>query len=210
MRPSSIIKILIKSIVLPFIAMFMLNKWNCCDYITFIPQDYRFEAGLTFYMATLEAIVEFAKYFIMKASATITCTFYTDERHEYSHTRPSIQMSENSMGVASVWCHIILNGNYKKLLETEICLDIPQWFSAQLDANSNITQETCQIKWNASKLLPKHYNRREIHTETRMKLSFIRTEETDASIVIEPTVKHRIGLEFETNGIMIQNVGGIN
>ena len=210
MSPSSIIKILIKAIVLPFIAMFMLNKWNLCDYVIFIPEDYRFEAGLALYMAILEAIAELAEYFIAKANATITCTFYTDERHEDSHTRPSIQMSENSMGVASVWCHIILNGDYKKLLGTEVCLDIPQWFSAQLDANSNITQEAYQIKWNVSTLLPEHDNKKKVHTETRMKLSFIRNEATDASIVLEPTVKKKIGLEFETNGIMIQNVGGIN
>ena len=193
MRPSSIIKILIKAIVLPFIAMFMLNKWNLCDYVIFIPEDYRFEAGLALYMAILEAIAELAEYFIAKANATITCTFYTDERHEDSHTRPSIQMSENSMGVASVWCHIILNGDYKKLLGTEVCLDIPH-----------------QIKWNVSTLLPEHDNKKKVHTETRMKLSFIRNEATDASIVLEPTVKKKIGLEFETNGIMIQNVGGIN
>ena len=43
-----------------------------------------------------------------------------------------------------------------------------------------------------------------------MKLSFIRNEATDVSIVLEPTVKKKIGLEFVTNGIMIQNVGGIN
>ena len=197
MRPSSIIKILIKAVVLPFIAMFMLHKWNLCEYVTFIPENYRFEAGLALYMAVLEAIAELAEYFIAKANATITCTFYTDERHEDGHTRPSIQMSENSMGVASVWCHIILNGNYKKLSGTEVCLDIPQWFSTQLDGNSNITQEAYQIKWN-------------VYTEIRMKLSFIRTEATDVSIVLEPTVKKKIGLEFVTNGIMIQNVGGIN
>ena len=72
-------------------------------------------------MAILEAIAELAEYFIAKANATITCTFYTDERHEDGRTRPSIQMSENSMGVASAWCHIILNGNYKKLSGTEVC-----------------------------------------------------------------------------------------
>ena len=67
-----------------------------------------------------------------------------------------------------------------------------------------------QIKWNVSTLLPEHDNKKKVHTETRMKLSFIRNEATDASIVLEPTVKKKIGLEFETNGIMIQNVGGIN
>lgn len=210
MRPSSIIKILIKAVVLPFIAMFMLHKWNLCEYVTFIPENYRFEAGLALYMAILEAIAELAEYFIAKANATITCTFYTDERHEDGHTRPSIQMNENSMGVASAWCHIILNGNYKKLSGTEVCLDIPQWFSTQLDGNSNITQEAYQIKWNVSTLLPEHDNHKNVYTEIRMKLSFIRNEATDVSIVLEPTVKKKIGLEFVTNGIMIQNVGGIN
>lgn len=210
MRLSSIIKILIKAVGLPFIAMFMLNKWNLCEYVTFIPKDYQFEAGLALYMAILEAIAELVEYFVAKARATIACTFYSDERREDSHARPSIQMSENSMGVASVWCHIILNGNYKKLLGTEVCLDIPQWFSAQLDANSNIMQEAHQIKWNVSTLLPEHDNHKKVHTEMRMRLSFIRTESTDVSIVLEPTIKKKIGLEFETNGIMIQNVGGTN
>ncbi len=82
--------------------------------------------------------------------------------------------------------------------------------STQLDGNSNITQEAYQIKWNVSTLLPEHDNHKNVYTEIRMKLSFIRTEATDVSIVLEPTVKKKIGLEFVTNGIMIQNVGGIN
>lgn len=207
MKPSSIIKILIKAVVLPIIAMFMLNKWNLCEYITFIPEDYRFEAGLALYMAILEAVAEFIEYFIAKANATITCTFYTDERREDRHAKPTIQMSDSSMGIASVWCHIILDGNYKILSGTEICLDIPQWFSAQLDANSSLNQNNHQIKWDVSTLLPEHDNKKDVHTETRMKISFIRNNENDASIVLEPTIKKRFGLEFETNGITIQNVG---
>lgn len=206
MKPSSIIKILIKAVVLPMIAMFMLNKWNLCGYITFIPEDYRFEAGLALYMAILEAVAEFIEYFIAKANATIACTFYTDERREDRHAKPTIQMSDSSMGIASVWCHIILDGNYKILSGTEICLDIPQWFSAQLDANSSLNQNNHQIKWDVSTLLPEHDNKKDIHTETRMKISFIRNNENDASIVLEPTIKKRFGLEFETNGITIQNM----
>lgn len=209
MKPSSIIKILLKAVVLPMIAMFMLNKWNLCEYITFIPEDYRFEAGLALYMAILEAVAEFIEYFIAKANATITCTFYIDERREDRHAKPTIQMSDRSMGIASVWCHIILDGNYKILSGTEICLDIPQWFSAQLDANSSLDQNNHQIKWDVSTLLPEHDNKKDVHTETRMKISFIRNNENDASIVLEPTIKKRFGfgLEFETNGITIQNVG---
>ena len=210
MKPTSIIKILIKAILFPIIAMFMLNKWNLCEYVTFIPENYRFEAGLTLYMAILEAFAEFIKYFIVKANAAIICTFYTDERREDNHANPIIQMSDSSMGIASIWCHIILNGNYQKLLGSEVCLDIPQWFSAQLDVDSYLKQEANQIKWNVSTLLPEHDNRREVHTEIRMKISFIRNEINNASIVLEPTVKKKRGLKFETNGITIQNVGGIN
>jgi hypothetical protein len=207
LKPSSIIKILFKAIALPIIAMFVLNKWNLCEYITFIPEDYRFEAGLALYMALLEAVAEFIEYVIAKANATIICTFYTDERREDRQARPTIQMSNSSMGIASVWCHIILDGSYKKLSGTEICLDIPQWFSVQLDANSSLEQNNHQIKWNVSILLPEHDNQKEVHTEMRMKISFIRNNENDTSIVLEPTIKKKLGLEFETNGITIQNMG---
>ena len=206
MKPSSIIKILIKAVALPIIAMFILNKWNLCEYITFIPEDYRFDAGLALYMALLEAVAEFIEYFIAKANATITCTFYIDERREDRHAKPTVQMSGNSLGTANVWCHIILDGNYKKLSGTEICLDIPQWFSAQLNANSSLEQNNHQIKWHVSTLLPEHDNKKDVHTEIRMKISFIRNNENDASIVLEPTIKKKFGLEFETNGITIQNV----
>ena len=161
-------------------------------------------------MALGEIIAESIEYFYRKASATITCTFYTDERREDSHAKPIIRMSDDSMGIAGVWCHIILNGNYQKLRGTEVYLDMPHWFSAQLDANNWLKQEAQQIKWNISALLPEHDNKKEVHTEIRMKISFIRNEINDASIVLEPTVKKRRGLNFETNGITIQNVGGIN
>ena len=187
--------------------MFVLNKWNMCEYITFIPEGYRFEAGLALYMAILEAIAELIEYLIAKANANITCTFYTDERREDTHSKPIIQMSDSSMGIASIWCHIILNGNYQKLYGTEICLDTPSWFSAQLDTNSSLEQNDHQIKWNVSTLLPEHDNNKKIHTEIRMKISFIRNDVNNASIVLEPTIKKKMGLKFETNGITIQNVG---
>lgn len=209
MKPSSIIKILIKAISIPIIAMFALNKWNFCEYITFIPEDYQFEAGMALYMAVLEAISEFIEYFIAKNNAIITCIFYTDERREDSHIKPIIQMSDNSMGVASIWCHIILNGSYKNFKKKELYIDIPQWFSVQLEANSSLKQENRQIKWDISALLPEHDNGKEIYTEIRMKISFIRNEINDVSIFIEPTIKKSRGLKLVTNGVTIQNVGGL-
>lgn len=206
MKFSSIIKILVKAVALPIVVMFLLNKWNFCEYITFIPEDYRFEAGLSLYIGILEAVAEFIEYFITKSKASIICTFYTDERREDRHVKPTIQMSDSSMGIASVWCHIILDGNYKKLLGTEICLDIPRWFSVQLDANNSLEQNDHKIKWNVSILLPEHDNKKEVHTEIRMKISFIRNNEDNASIVLEPTINKIFGFAFETNGITIQNV----
>ena len=56
MKPPIIIKILIKAIIPPIIAMFILSKWNFCEYITFIPEDHCFESGLALYLAILEAV----------------------------------------------------------------------------------------------------------------------------------------------------------
>ena len=207
MKPPIIIKILIKAIIPPIIAMFILSKWNFCEYITFIPEDHCFESGLALYLAILEAIVELVEYFILKDKATIACIFYTNEQREDSSTTPIVQMSAKSMGVTNIWCHIILRGNYRKLVGTEICLDIPPWFSAQLDATSSLQQENRQIKWNVSALLPEHDNKKEIHTETRIKISLIRNNANNASIDLQPTVKKKRGLKFITNGMTIHNEG---
>lgn len=187
--------------------MFILHKWNVCEYITFIPEEYCFQAGLSLYLAILEAAIGFIEYFIAKGQASIMCTFYTSERTEDIRDKPIIRISDSSMGVASIWCHIILNGSYKKLCGTEIYLDIPQWLSVQLDSNSSLEQRDHKIKWNVSVLLPAHDNKKSVYTEIRMKISFIRNNLDNISIDLEPTINKKMGLEFSTNRVTIQNVG---
>lgn len=186
--------------------MFVLNKWNLCEYITFIPESYRFEAGLALYLAILESVVESIEYFIMKANSTIKCIFYIDELREDSHIKPIIKMSKCTMGTAKILCHVTLDGNYKKLFGTEIYLDIPQWFSVQLNAGNNLDQDNNKIKWNISSLLPQHDNKIAVHAETRMEISFIQNNVNEALIDLEPTVKRKFGLKFDTNGFTIQNL----
>ncbi len=206
MKPSSIVKILVKAIMIPLVAMFALSRWNVCDYITFIPGDYRFEAGLTLYMAVLEGIVGFVEYFITQKYTIIKCIFYDNERREDTNVKPVISISGEGLDVASVGCHIVLDGYWKHLKESEIVLDIPNWFSVQPDITGVITQVDGKLTWNISAFLPTHDNGKKQHLESRMKLSFIRNSSSAIEIDLEPTLNKKVGKEFTTNGLTIRNV----
>lgn len=186
--------------------MFALSKYNLCDYITFIPEDYRYEAGLTLYLAILEGACYVIEYFIEKSSASIKCVFYKDEKREDGHAKPVVTMSQKSLDVGSVWCHLVVAGNWKKLSKSQIILDIPEWFSAQIENDSFMTQENHKVIWNISSLLPANDNKKLVYVENRMKLSFIRNKKNNVMIDIEPTISEKRGLDFETNGLTVQNM----
>lgn len=206
MKPSTIITILIKATLIPLFAMFALSRWNICDYITFIPEHFRFEAGLALYMAILEAVVEIVEYVVEQRHATITCIFYDNERREDSNTKPAININSSGMDVASVWCHIVLDGRWKQLKELQIILDVPNWFSIQPDKTGIITQANGKVIWNIAELLPNHDNGTKQHLENRMKLSFIRNSPNAIEIDLEPTINKKAGKEFTTNGLTIRNM----
>lgn len=206
MKPLAILKILIKAILIPFIALFVLSKWNMCDHITFIPEDYRFEAGLTLYMAVLEAVAGFFEYFIEQKQTTVQCIFYDNERKEDSNSKPVVCISSARMDVAIVWCHLVLEGNWKRLKESEIVLDIPTWFSVQPDATGVINQADGKLTWNIAALLPPHDNKKKQRVENRMKLSLIRNTPNANEIDLEPTINRALGKGFLTNGLTIRNV----
>ena len=47
MKIPSAIRILLKALLVPLIAVFFLNQFNIFEYITFVPEDYKFDVGLT-------------------------------------------------------------------------------------------------------------------------------------------------------------------
>ena len=53
---SSLKGIVFKAIALPLFAIFLVGKFNIFDSITFVPNEYSFEIGLTSYFAILDFI----------------------------------------------------------------------------------------------------------------------------------------------------------
>lgn len=51
---ASLFFIIVKCVLAPIIAVFLVDKWNLFKSITFIPNDYVFEFGLAAYLGFLE------------------------------------------------------------------------------------------------------------------------------------------------------------
>ena len=138
MKLSSIITITIKSVLAPILAMYLLSKYNLCNYLLFIPNDYKFESGVTLYVAIILVLVDIVILCINNSKARIQCVFYSDFNNESIVNRPEIVLKANQLGVSSVYCHLIIEGNYKSLKETCIDMEIPSWFHIQSDGKDCI------------------------------------------------------------------------
>ena len=47
MRVPTIVKLILKSLIIPIVAVISLNYFNLFEYVVFVPDDYRNEVGLT-------------------------------------------------------------------------------------------------------------------------------------------------------------------
>ena len=56
MRVPTIVKLILKSLIIPIVAVISLNYFNLFEYVVFVPEDYRYEVGLTVYLAISETI----------------------------------------------------------------------------------------------------------------------------------------------------------
>ena len=66
MRVPTIVKLILKSLIIPIVAVISLNYFNLFEYVVFVPEDYRYEVGLTVYLAiseTIYGLIESSKIF---------------------------------------------------------------------------------------------------------------------------------------------------
>lgn len=61
MRVPTIVKLVLKSLIIPIIVILCLNFFNLFNYITFVPIEYQYDVGLTVYLAVAEAIYTLIK-----------------------------------------------------------------------------------------------------------------------------------------------------
>ena len=114
MRVPTIVKLILKSLIIPIVAVISLNYFNLFEYVVFVPEDYRYEVGLTVYLAISETIYGLIESWIERKQATVKCIFYVSDIDKDINNNPSIMCDSEGMGVASVNCYVELKGNLKK------------------------------------------------------------------------------------------------
>ena len=80
MRVPTIVKLILKSLIIPIVAVISLNYFNHFEYVVFVPEDYRYEVGLTVYLAISEIIYGLIESWIeRKQRTTVKCIFYVSD-----------------------------------------------------------------------------------------------------------------------------------
>lgn len=205
MKVSTMITIILKAILVPIVAIFFLNKFNLFEHITFVPEEYQYEIGLTAYLALIEALYGFGENFINSKKASVVCVFFKSETDKDEKNIPSI-ICDEAVGVANINCNIELTGNLGRLRKCKLQMELPSWLTAQVSNSDTVLSYTGNLLiWEFDKLLPETGISNQSATY-KSKISLIKnTSGNNISIKLEPQIKRIIGIAFKTNGFKIQN-----
>ena len=205
-----VLKVLIKAIFMPLIAVYAISKFNIFSYMTFVPEGYVFEAGITLYLAILEAVSELIEMAIESSRASVDVIFYKSISEKSLDNTPTI-ICDPETGVATLKCSIVLFGNVKRLRKCKLKIALPSWLSSQPRSNNRVlTYKENELTWDFEKLLPKGTKKKQ-KVEYSCDMSFIRCEESGvAEIVLQPEQIDKcnsLGIAFSVNSFKIQNRG---
>lgn len=205
MKVSAIIKIMLKAILIPIIAVLCLNKFNLFEYITFVPEEYQYEIGLTVYLALIETLYGFVENFINSQKAKVVCVFFELETDKDGKNVPSI-ICDETIGVATINCYIELAGNLGRLRKCKLQMELPSWLTAQVSTSDTVLSYAGNLLiWEFDKMLPETGISNQSATY-KSKISLIKnTSGNNISIKLEPQMKKIKGIGFETNGFKVQN-----
>lgn len=205
MKVSTTIKILLKAILIPIVAVWGLSKFNLFEYITFVPEEYQYEIGLTVYLALIEALYGFGENFIDSKKAKVVCVFFKSETDKDGKNIPSI-ICDETIGVATINCYIELTGNLERLRKCKLQMELPSWLTAQISASDTVLSYIGnQLIWEFNKMLPETGISNQSATY-KNKISLIKNiSGNNISIRLEPQMKGVKGIGFETNGFKVQN-----
>ena len=152
MKIPSAIRILLKALLVPLIAVFFLNQFNVFEYITFVPEDYKFDVGLTLYLAILEALAEILEHLYSNALAEVECIFFQKAEDINIKNTPVFVCSDQTAGVTSISCKVQLKGNVKRLKNCRLSLELLIFIKLFLNMPVNITSRASNsFIWMGSK-----------------------------------------------------------
>ena len=201
----TLIKIVVKSIIIPLIAVFLLNKYNLFEYIKFVPEDYRYEMGLTAYLTLLEMVSGIIQNILEAQKASVICTFYISENDKDIKNIPLI-ICDESVGVATISYYLELTGNLKKLRKCEFELALPSWVQAQLNNSDAVLNHVDdKLIWKFDRILPQTGAEHQT-VKFKNKISLIKNDNgNNIYISLVPQIKKIYGDRIETNGFKLKN-----
>lgn len=209
LKAPSVIRIIIKAVLIPLISVFALNKFNLFSYITFIPEEKQFDVGLTTYLGIVEALAFLLENTIEMNRPRITCVFYVKQSEKDIRRTPTIICGKDSLDVAIVRCELVVSGNARLFKENILSMSLPEWLSSQVSTGDRVVTYTeNRLLWNFSKAIPCN-SWIGINAKCDMEIPLIRSQDKDyLDIVLRPTIIKRwmrICASFETNTFKICN-----
>ncbi|MDU2265216.1 hypothetical protein [Clostridium celatum] len=195
---ASLFFIIVKCILAPIIAVFLVNKWNFFESVTIIPNDYAFEFGLAAYLGFLEWLYAKIVCKIKENEAKIECLFYCSGQQESIESNPAIEFRDE---VAYINGKINVSGKVKKLCKNNVLIVIPNWVDIQIDGCEDliiVENNVCKIK------IDKIINSRGTNTETtsvKFKIGLIKnySSNQEYATVIQPSLEKNFSYKFTYN-----------
>lgn len=209
MKVPTVIQVLIKAILIPIISMAALNKFNLFDFISLVPEDRRFDMGLTAYLAIFEALFLFLEKCIEGRRAGISCVFYAKKAEKNENNTPKIICGSSTSNVAYIYCDIQTSGNAKLLRKVSVSLKLPDWVSSQIPQNETVARyKDNTLIFAFDKLIPESNSREYIATHT-VQIPLIETSNAGcSSVVLKPQLNcklKKICISLNTNSFQLCN-----
>ena len=187
MKIPSPIQILLKAILVPLLAVISLNKFNFFSYVTFVPDDYKFDVGLTVYLTLIEAFYEIVKRHIAKSMSEIECVFY-ERKDSINIKNTPVFVCDSQSGVTTILCRIRLQGNVDNLRKCSLVLNLPTWLSSQVSADHiSLEYSDNKLMWKFDRFLSDSTSLDDKYAEMDIKIPVILTTATKGlSTIIQP------------------------
>lgn len=125
----------LKTLVSAILGIIILNAFNIFDYLSFVPEEIKYEVGMATYFSVIESVLSTIINKINDKFTYVEFIFYNKRNEANYLENPIINFSED---VAKISVKISVAGHSSHLRKSLIILKVPEWITIQ--ANSEIVR----------------------------------------------------------------------
>ncbi|UBK38668.1 hypothetical protein KLF44_04445 [Clostridium perfringens] len=116
------------------LSLWLISYFNIVKYLTFIPEDNRFDVCLALYLTIIQILINLFDRWLQKKFeenlSEIEVIFYKDKNNKSINVNPTISFDKET-GIGQVKCSVEMKGNTKLLSNTKLIIAFPNWVEAQ-------------------------------------------------------------------------------